>query len=93
MELDALILGYEEEHDQEGTPKARLGSFVLRAPNGAEFKAGSGLTQFQRDFYWRESSKAKLRGRVVKCKYEMLSDGGVPLKPTVFFVDDGILFE
>ncbi len=90
LELDATIIGGEEEIDIHGNPKDTLGSFVLRTEDGKEFRAGSGLTAYQREYYWPRLQL--LRGSIVNVKYEMLSDSGIPLKPSVVFVDDSILY-
>ena len=77
LDEDCEILGIEQ-----GTGKYCdcVGSLLLRFPeNGATFNAGSGLSDSQRLQFMSESPV----GRMAKIKYEMLSDGGVPLKPTI----------
>lgn len=44
-----------------------------------EFQAGSGLSDAERVKFLCESPV----GRIARIKFEMLSDGGVPLKPTI----------
>jgi hypothetical protein len=90
LELDATIIGFEEEHDINGHPKDTLGSFVCRTDEGKEFCAGSGLTAYQRSHYW--PLRHLLVGSRVNIKYEMLSDSGIPLKPSIVFVDDSVLY-
>lgn len=61
------------------------GSLVCRLPgNGVTFNAGSGLSHLQRRAFWENPPI----GKVAKIKYEMLSDEGIPLKPTIEAVLD-----
>lgn len=85
QDLDAVVVGFNQEHDQYGKALDSLGSFQLRAPNGAVFSAGSGLRREQRIIYWKQQEF--MLGVNVKIKYEMLSDGGVPLKPIIECVE------
>ena len=68
------VLGFEWG---EGKHEGRVGSLKLEH-NGQPFTAGSGLSDEQRD--------PNNLPKWVRVKYEMLSDGGVPLKPTIDFV-------
>ena len=68
------VLGFEWG---EGKYEGKVGSLMLEH-NGQPFTAGSGLTDEQRD--------PDNLPKWVRVKYEMLSDGGVPLKPTIDFV-------
>lgn len=52
--------------------------------NGIEFDVGSGLSHGERDAY---ETNPPL-GRTITVKYEMLSDSGKPLKPTILLVHD-----
>lgn len=62
-----------------------VGSLLLRfPPNGVLFSAGSGLSDLQRIEYVANPPI----GLTAKIKYEMLSEGGVPLKPTIECVND-----
>lgn len=61
-----------------------VGSLVLVFENGQEFTAGSGLSDSER----RRFLDNPPIGRLAKIKYEMLSDSGVPLKPTIECVYD-----
>jgi ATP-dependent DNA ligase len=76
-----LCLGVEEG---EGKLKGTLGSLTCTtAPTDAHydrvFSVGSGLTDSQRDFYWRNPPIGKL----IKVKYLCLSSDGIPLNPTI----------
>ena len=64
----------------EGTGQfqGKCGSLVLEI-DGKKFNVGSGMTHSQRQAYWDSPPV----GRVAKISYEMLSDGGVPLKPVL----------
>jgi len=68
------VMGFEWG---EGKYDGKIGSLILEH-NGQMFTAGSGLTDEQRD--------PNNLPKWVRVKYEMLSDGGVPLKPTIDFV-------
>lgn len=63
-----------------------LGAFLLRTSSGVLFSAGSGLTVQERVAYW--ANRNDMPGTKVRVEYEMLSDGGVPLKPTIACVED-----
>ena len=71
---------------QLGTGKysSCVGSLELRFPNGRLFSAGSGLSDLQRRLFM----DAPPIGCIAKIKYEMLSDEGVPLKPTIEVIYD-----
>jgi ATP-dependent DNA ligase len=82
VDMDATIIGVEEMLDSETKePKGTLGSFWFRADNEVVFSAGSGLTMVQRAKYW--SDPDAVIGKRARIEYEMLSDGGKPLKPTI----------
>ncbi len=63
----------------EGKYSECVGSLTLRFPNGQVFRAGSGLSDMQRHTYMDSPPI----GLFAKIKYEMLSSGSVPLKPTI----------
>ena len=64
----------------DGKYVGAVGALVLRFPgNGQLFRAGSGLSDMER----RKWFDGSCIGMVAKVKYEMLSDGGVPLKPRI----------
>jgi len=71
---------------EEGTNsnEGRVGALVFKASNGQRFTAGSGLSSHQRDEFWSSPPI----GRLCKIRYEMLSDDGIPLKPTIEYVFD-----
>lgn len=68
----------------EGKYADAVGSLVFSMPNGRTFKAGSGLSDAERYTFVTNPPI----GRLVKVRYEMLSDEGVPLKPTIECVLD-----
>ncbi len=76
LDDEFLIIGI-----QEGTGKyeGSTGSLLLQARNGATFTAGSGLSDIEREQYYNSPPI----GLLARIKYEMLSDSGIPLKPTV----------
>ena len=55
-----------------------LGSLDFEMPDGARFSAGSGLSDME-----RQTLMTDYEGKWAKIKYEMLSDDGTPLKPTI----------
>ena len=67
----------------EGKYQGTLGALVCHARKGpiqhAFFNVGSGLTDAQRDFYWRNPPI----GKMIKVKYLCLSSDGIPLNPTI----------
>jgi ATP-dependent DNA ligase len=85
MDLDAIIVGLNQLVNKDGVLQPKLGSFQLKAPNGALFSAGSGLTDTQRVAYWNVGDD--MLGMRVRVHFEMLSDNGTPLKPIIECVD------
>ena len=82
----ATVVGFNQMLDGDGNPKDTLGSFQLMLETGVTFNAGSGLTADDRAKYWR-LGKHMLSGTKVRINFEMLSDSGVPLKPTIDCVE------
>lgn len=78
------IEGVEEEISISGEPKARVGAFWFKNPHGASFKAGTGLSDIDKAKYWTVSPI----GITCTVKYEMLSDAGIPLKPSIELIHD-----
>lgn len=78
------IEGIEEEISISGQPKARVGAFWFKNPHGPSFKAGTGLSDIDREKYWL----ADPRGLTCTVKYEMLSDAGIPLKPSIELIHE-----
>jgi DNA ligase 1 len=75
---DCPITGIQEG---KGKYEGSTGAFELTFPGTDKpFTAGSGLTDVQRDQLWEQ--RDGISG-TVKVKYEKLSEGGTPLKPTV----------
>lgn len=68
----------------EGTGQfeGQVGALVFETPLGIRFQAGSGLSHFER----REFMDKPPIGYKATVKYEMLSDSGTPLKPTIVIV-------
>ena len=62
------IVGYNEEHDLEGTPKGTFGSFILRTSEGQLFNAGSGPTKYQRQLLWKH--KKTIIGWYAKIRFQ-----------------------
>lgn len=79
-DMDATVIGCKEGL---GKFAGSLGAFICVGENGSRFTVGTGeaLTHEMRDQYWKR--RDVMAGVTLKVKYEMLSDGGVPLKPTV----------
>lgn len=85
LDLNATVVGLKQMLDKNGVPKDTLGSFELQAENGAIFSAGSGLNDVDRLCYWRAGDV--MLGTRVRVRFEMLSDGGTPLKPIIECVE------
>lgn len=74
----------------EGKYQETLGAFICRNTKQAletgcrliEFSVGSGLTDSERDHYWANPPI----GRLVKVKYLVLSNDGIPLNPTILAI-------
>lgn len=68
----------------EGSGKhlGRVGSLILKLPDGQTFTASSGLSDIQRYEYLDRFP------RRVHIKYETLSDDGIPLIPTIEETED-----
>ena len=71
-----LIIGFELTKGEKGNQGFNL---VCQTSSGAEFTVGSGLTHEQQLYYYQNSPE----GFLAKVRFEMLSDKGVPLKPTL----------
>jgi len=80
LDEDCLILDVELG---EGKYSDLVGSLVLQFPNGRTFSAGSGLSDIERKLFL----DAPPIGHYAKIKYEMLSDEGIPLKPTIELIN------
>jgi ATP-dependent DNA ligase len=80
LDLTATIIGFDRG---EGQFSDTLGSLVL-AYNNITFRAGSGLTIPQRNRIWQNKDLYINKPCVIN--YEMLSDSGIPLKPTIELV-------
>lgn len=78
LDLDATIL---ETVPGEGKLAGLVGSFLVQHQK-AIFTVGSGLSMSERE----ELTQTDCVGKTVKVKYEMLSDKGVPLKPTIIAI-------
>lgn len=78
------VEGVEEEVSIEGFPKGRVGAFWFKNPHGPSFKAGTGLSDIDRARYWVDNPI----GLICTVKYEMLSDAGVPLKPSIELIHE-----
>lgn len=79
QDLLAHIIGRVEG---EGKYLGSLGSLHLATVDGVSFYAGSGLTDAERQALWNAPIHEVLQVPV-RVDYEMLSDSGVPLKPTI----------
>lgn len=71
-----VCIGLEEG---EGKLEGTVGALICRVNTSDEVRVGSGLTDSQRDFYWRNPPIGKL----IKVKYLCLSSDGIPLNPTI----------
>lgn len=71
-----LILGFELTIGTKGNQGFQL---TCQTEQGHEFTVGSGLTVEQQNYYSQNSPE----GFLAKVRFEMLSDKGIPLKPTL----------
>lgn len=83
LDLVATIVGMNE--GEEGMV-GMLGSFACVTDEGVHFNTGSGLDFDQRQRYWADPDR--VMGAKIHVKYEMYSDGGVPLKPIIELVHE-----
>lgn len=72
------IVGVKEEEDIYGVPKGSLGALICEK-DGKLFSVGSGLTAYQRSYYWEN----KPVGKVAHVKYLELTERGVPRFPVL----------
>ena len=70
------ILGFELTTGEKGNQGFQL---TAQAPNGKSFNIGSGLSHAEQLHY----AQHQPIGQLVKVRFEMLSDTGIPLKPTI----------
>ena len=72
------ITGFNTTEGEKGNEGFQL---WCKAKNGKRFAIGSGLSDAERRHY--KASPDQLIGKLARVKYEMLSDEGIPLKPTL----------
>jgi ATP-dependent DNA ligase len=73
------VVGYTEEIDKHGVPKATLGAVICKGDDGTEFPVGSGsfFTQQHRFDYWQ--IRETLAGQyMAKIKYQHMHPSGHP---------------
>lgn len=87
QDLVARILNRVEG---EGKHQNMVGAFVCELTDGKTFSVGSGLTEVQRKHLW-EMPLDQLIGTPLRIDYEVMSDGGIPLKPTIACVETLLL--
>jgi len=71
-----LIIGFDLTTGEKGNQGFQL---TCQTSSGTEFTVGSGLSHEQQLYYSQNSPE----GFLAKVRFEMLSDKGVPLKPTL----------
>lgn len=64
------IVGYNEEHDLEGTPKGTFGSFICKTSEGQLFNAGSGPTKYQRYLLWKHRDHFVNTLHIIKIRFQ-----------------------
>lgn len=82
-DMDCTIL---EVLPGEGQFETTCGSLRFETPDGVSFTAGSGLDTLQRHKLWELRYDIERLALTAKIKYEMLSDNGTPLKPTILLI-------
>ena len=70
------ILDFRRTVGEKGEPGFQI---TCQTSNGKSFHVGSGLSHAEQDFYASNSPV----GQLLRLRFEMLSDTGVPLKPTI----------
>jgi len=70
------IVGFVEEVSIHGELKDRLGAFICESDNSEVFTVGSGLTDSQREIYWKY--KDAYLNKYILVKYQALTERGVP---------------
>jgi len=83
LDFDCEIIGVKPSTEFLAIREPHIASLELRAPNGKTFFSSS-LKHEQKIRYYSDPPI----GRLAKIRYEVLSDGGVPLKPQVELVYD-----
>lgn len=78
MDISATVV---ELVEGTGKYKNMLGSCQFMLANGIVFYAGSGLCDEERERFWR--NKDVILGAQARIEFEMFSDDGTPLKPTI----------
>ena len=71
FDAEAVVIGYEPG---KGKHKGRVGAVCLRTPGGVEFKAGTGLSDHEREH-------PPAIGTMVTYRYQELSADNVPRFP------------
>lgn len=64
----------------EGRIAFGIGALEVRHKNGQVFEVGSGLSDFRRE--WFAKNMDTLKGSLIKYRYQMLSEDGIPRFPT-----------
>ena len=74
------IVGYKEEISIHGTPKGRMGAFILEGDDGTQFAVGSGFNDNDRFFFWQ--NREELIGKWCEVQYQHITTKGkVPRFP------------
>jgi ATP-dependent DNA ligase len=81
QDFDCEIIGINESTEFIAIQQPHVSTLTLRSPTGATFNS-AGLNHNQKVEYLQNPPI----GKIAKIKYEVLSDGGVPLKPTIELV-------
>ena len=89
MESDYYIItSFTEEKDKFGNPKGRLGSIHCKGDDGTEFDAGSGLSDAERIYWWKEENKSRLILSVVHVQYQMKTRAKSLISPVILHIED-----
>jgi ATP-dependent DNA ligase len=76
------IVGFKQMVDKTGQPKPMLGALECVSNKGeATFSVGSGMTDEFRHIWWPESKAAELIGKMLRVKYQHITEKQVPRFP------------
>lgn len=76
---EAVIVGFNEEHYEDGAAKDSLGSFIVEHKTFGRFNLSGKLTRKQRDEFW--AARESMLGQLVTFKYQKIGTKDKPREP------------